>query len=210
MPRLLLADDHQVVREGVRLLLERHGYDVVAEAADGLDAVQLARVHCPDVAVLDLEMPNLTGIACATEILSDNPHVAIVLLTIHTEAPFVVAALRAGIRGYVIKTQAPAELIQAIAEVQNGGSYLSPKASRVLVDAYLEPGATTADLLTPRQRDVLRMIAEGKVAREIAESLGVNVKSAEQYRSRIMARLDVHDTAGLVRYAIRVGLVDVA
>src|SRR5262245_58042086 len=181
MRRVLLADDHHVVRQGVRLLLERHGFEVVAEAADGAEALALARMHRPDVAVVDLQMPELTGIEFAKQILPENPAVAIVLLTVHSEPHYVVAALRAGIRAYVLKTQAPAELIHAIEEVQRGGSYLSPKASRVLVDAYLDPDATPASLLTPRQRDVLRMIAEGKVAREIAAILGVNIKSAEQY-----------------------------
>jgi DNA-binding NarL/FixJ family response regulator len=210
MVRVLLADDHQMVREGLRALLERCGFEVVAEAEDGRAAVDLAETHHPDVVVLDLAMPRLNGLGCAREILSRNGNTtAIIVLTVHSEEHLVVEALRAGVRGYVVKTQAAGELMQAIRDVCAGGVFLSPRVSRVLVDAYLTDGRTR-DALTPRQREVLRLVADGKSTREVADDeLGVSTKTAELYRSRMMARLDIHDTAGLVRYAISHGLIEI-
>ncbi|HSL22780.1 MAG TPA: response regulator transcription factor [Vicinamibacterales bacterium] len=209
MPRrILLADDHQVVRQGFRALLERHGFEVVAEAADGREAVQLAEAHHPDVAVLDLSMPQLNGVDAASEILRHVPGVRVVLLTVHKDDHQIVGALRAGIRAYVLKTQAARDLTEAIHTVVKGEVYLSPGVSRAVVDAYLTGQSTPADPLTPREREVLQLVAEGKTSKEIASMLGLTVKSAESYRARIMDKLDIHDTAGLVRYAIRRGLIE--
>lgn len=206
--RVLLADDHQIVRQGFRALLEREGFEVVGEAADGQEAVRLARAHCPDVAVLDLSMPQLNGLDAAREILKACPRTRIILLTVHTEEYQIVAALRAEIRGYVLKTQATDELVQAIREVAGGGTYLSPGVSRVVVEAYLAGSDLPRDPLTPREHQVLQLVAEGKTTKEVAALLGLSVKTAESYRARIMEKLDIHETAGLVRYAIRQGLLE--
>lgn len=206
--RILLADDHQVVRQGFRALLESQGFEVVAEAADGREAVRLAEIHDPDVAVLDLSMPHLNGLDAAGDILRRVKGIRLILLTMHKDEHQIVAALRAGVRGYVLKSQAAKELTQAIHEVANGGMYLSPGVSRVVVDAYLAGRNTPANPLAPREREVLQLVAEGKTSKEIASALGLSIKSAESYRARIMAKLDIHDTAGLVRYAIRQGLIE--
>jgi two-component system, NarL family, response regulator NreC len=205
--RILLADDHQVVRQGFRAVLETYGFEVVAEASDGREAIELADRHRPDLAILDLSMPVVNGLNAASEIMRRVPHVRIVLLTVHTEEHHVAAALRAGIRGYVLKSQAAGELIQAIQDVAQGGTYLSSKVSGLVVEAYLSGRTTPADLLAPRERQVLQLVAEGKTSKEIASLLGISAKSAESYRSRIMDKLDIHDTAGLVRYAIRHHLI---
>ena len=204
--RILLADDHRVVREGVRALLEQAGFQVVAEADDGEQAVRLARTHQVDVAILDIEMPGIDGIECARQILSTHPAIGIVLLTVWSDEEHVVAALRAGVRGYVVKTQASSELVDAVREVGAGATSLGKTASQVLVNLTVA-GHAAPDALTPRLREVLRLIADGNTTKEIASILGVSEKTAELYRSRLMARLDIHDTAGLVRYAIGRGLV---
>ena len=206
--RVLLADDHQIVRQGLRALLEREGLSVVAEAADGRAAVMAAQAHAPDVAVLDLSMPHLNGLDAAREILAANPHTAVVLLTMHLEEHQVMAALRAGIRGYVVKSQAAEALVEAIREVSHGGTYLTPKVARVLVDAYVAGSDAPPDPLSPRDRQVLQLVAEGQTTKEIATTLGLTVKTAESYRARLMEKLDIHDTAGLTRYAIRHGLIE--
>ena len=206
--RLILADDHQIVRQGLRALLEREGLEIAAEAADGNAAVTLVEVYHPDIAILDLSMPGLNGVDAAREILQRNPKVGVILLTVHNEDYQVVTALRAGIRGYVIKTQAADELVRAIREVATGGMYLSPDVSRIMVGVYLSGSELPADPLTPRERQILQLIAEGRTTKEVASLLGLTTKTAESYRSRIMDKLDIHQTAGLVRYAIRRGLIE--
>ena len=206
--RVLLADDHQVVRQGLRALLEREGHEIVGEAADGWQAIELAKSRRPDVVVLDLSMPQLNGLDAAREILRESPRLAVVLLTMHGEEHLVVAALRAGVRGYVAKTQAAEALSQAIAEVARGGVYLTPGVAGVVVGAYLTGTQPERDPLAPRERQVLQLVAEGKTTKEIATLLTLTVKSAESYRSRVMEKLDIHETAGLVRYAIRHGLIE--
>ena len=201
--RLLLADDHQVVRQGLRALLEREAFTVVAEAANGCEAIQLADAHRPDAVVLDVSMPQMNGLNAASEILRRLPSTHIVVLTMHNEEYQIVAALRLGIRGYVLKSQAARELIQAVLEVVRGGTYLSPGVSRIVVDAYLGGRTTPGERLAPREREVLQLVAEGRTSKEIATILGLSVKSAESYRARLMDKLDIHETAGLVRYAIR-------
>ena len=205
--QILLADDHQIVRQGFRAILERSGFQVAGEAADGREAVRFAQAHPPDVAILDLSMPQLNGLDAAREILQLHSRTAIILLTMHVEEHQIVAALRAGIRGYVIKTQASEELINAIREVIAGGIYLSPGACRVVVGAYLSGRSVPSDPLTSREREVLQLVAEGHTTKEIASVLNLSVKTAESYRSRIMEKLEIHETAGLVRYAIRSGLI---
>lgn len=206
--RVLLADDHLIVRQGLKGLLEREGFEVVGEASNGHEALHMAQTLCPDVAILDLAMPLLNGLDAAQEILRASPRTRMILLTMHTEDHQVVKALQAGIRGYVVKTQAAEDLVQAIREVSQGRVYLSPGISEVVVKGYLTKSEPPAEPLTPRERQVLQLVAEGKTTKEIAGLLGLTVKSAESYRTRIMEKLDIHETAGLVRYAIRRGLIE--
>jgi DNA-binding NarL/FixJ family response regulator len=206
--RVLLADDHQIVRQGFRSILEREGFEVVGEAANGREAVTLTSTLHPDVVILDLMMPLLNGLDAGREILQAWPKTRTILLTMHTEEHQIVAALRAGFRGYVVKTQAADDLVLAIREVVRGEVYLSPGASRVFVDGYLAQTAPSSDPLAPRERQVLQLVAEGNTSKEIATLLDLTVKTVESYRSRIMERLGIHDTAGLVRYAIRRGLIE--
>lgn len=205
--RVLLADDHQIVRQGLKDLLQREGFTVIGEASDGREAVRLAREHRPEIAVLDLSMPLLNGMDAAREIQKACPRTAPILLTMHTEDPYIVDALRAGIKGYVLKTQAAADLVQAIRDVAQGRLYLSPRVSGALASALGSKTDSQEDLLSPREREVLQLIAEGRTTKEIAGLLGISAKTAESHRSRIMDKLGIHDTAGLVRYAIRRGLV---
>jgi len=205
--RILLADDHQIVRQGVRALLEKHGMQVVAECSNGREAVQLTLKHNPDVAVLDMTMPELNGIDAARHILEQRPGLPVVLLTFQTSQPQVVAALRVGIRGYVLKTQTSDDLVRALREVAARGTYLSPGISQIVVTAYLNGTEPSEDPLTAREREVLQLVAEGKTTKEVADVLGLSAKTAESYRGRLMQKLEIHETAGLVRYAIRQGLI---
>ncbi|HEY3160338.1 MAG TPA: response regulator transcription factor [Vicinamibacterales bacterium] len=205
--RILLADDHQIVRQGVRALLEKHGMQIVAECCDGREAVQLAVKHNPDVAVLDMTMPGLNGVDAARQILEQRPSTGVVLLTFQTCESQVVSALRAGIRGYVLKTQTSDDLVRALREVAARGTYLSPGISQIVVTAYLNGGEPGQDPLTAREREVLQLVAEGKTTKEVAGVLGLSAKTAESYRGRLMQKLEIHETAGLVRYAIRQGLI---
>jgi DNA-binding NarL/FixJ family response regulator len=206
--RILLADDHQILRHSLRALLEREGLEVVAEAEDGERAVEMTRRLRPDVAVLDLSMPRLNGIDAARALVRDELPTRVVLLTVHREEHYVLAALKAGIMGYVLKTQAAADLLQAIREVADGGLYLSPGVSRAVVQAYVTKKSPTRDVLSPREREVLRLIAGGKTTKEIAGVLGISVKTADSHRTRLMEKLDIHEVAGLTRYAIREGFVE--
>ncbi len=205
--RILLADDHEIFRQGLRALLERQGFHVAGEAGDGHAAIQMATQLTPDVAVVDLAMPLLNGLDAAREITRVSPRTRTILLTMHAEDPYVTRALQAGIRGYVLKTQAAEDLVQAIREVNRGAVYLSPGVSETVVEAYLAKRDIPPDPLTPREHQVLQLIAEGKTTKEVAALLGVSVKTAESHRMRIMAKLNIHETAGLVRYAVREGLV---
>jgi len=205
--RLLLADDHLMFRQGLKTLIEREAFDVVGEASDGREAVQLARALHPDVAVLDLAMPLLNGLDAAREITKVSTRTRTILLTMHTEDQYVMEALRAGVRGYVLKTQATSDLIQAIREASKGAIYLSPSISRSIVDVYLGKTDLPPISLTPRERQVLQLVAEGKTTKEVAVLLEISVKTAESHRTRLMEKLDIHETAGLVRYAIRAGLI---
>jgi len=206
-PRILLADDHLIVRQGLRALLERDGLEVIGEAADGREAVRLAGELRPDVAILDFAMPLLTGLDAAKEVHRLSPATRTILLTMHAEDHYVLEALQAGVSGYVVKTQAAGDLVRAIHEVCRKAIYLSPVVSRAIVDAYRGKATPQVDLLSSRERQVLQLVAEGKTTKEIATLLGVSVKTAESHRTRLMRKLEIHDTAGLVRYAIRRGLI---
>lgn len=205
--RILLADDHQIVRQGLRSLLERQGFEVVGEATDGQEAVRLAKALKPDVAVLDVSMPLMNGLDAGRDIHQALTDTRVILLTMHAQDYQIAAALRAGIRAYVLKTQASEDLVQAIHAVIQHRTYLSPGVSNFVLDAYLSGQSVPADPLAPRERQVLQLVAEGKTSKEVAVLLGLSVKTAESYRSRVMEKLNIHDTAGLVRYAIRQGII---
>jgi two-component system response regulator NreC len=207
--RILLADDHLVVREGLRSLLEVAGFKVVGEARDGREALKLARMLEPEVTVMDIGMPGLNGVDACRELLREVPEMRIIVLTVHGEDAYVIEALRSGARGYVLKTQAGSDLVRAIGEVTQGRIYLSPSVSSAVVQAFLAGSTSPADPLTPREREVLQLVAEGRSTKEVAGILGVSVKTAETHRTRLMTKLDIHHTAGLVHYAIRRGLVRV-
>jgi two-component system response regulator NreC len=205
--RLLLADDHHIVRQALRGLLEAAGHEVVGEASDGHEALKLARTLNPDIAVLDLSMPLLNGVDAAREMRRLSPGIRTILLTMYTDKGYVLQALRAGARGYVLKTQAAEDLISAIQEILRGETYLSPGVAASVVDAFLENTDETADPLTARERQILQLVAEGNTTKEIARLLNVSFKTAESHRNHIMKKLDIHEVAGLVRYAIRKGLL---
>lgn len=205
--RVLLADDHRIVREGLRALLEKAGHIVVGEAADGREAYQAAQRLQPNIAVVDLAMPLLNGLDAIREIQRVSPGTKAILLTMYTDRPYVLQAMQAGARGYVLKSQAAEDLIRAIQEVLRGGAYLSPSVAALLVDAYRRGDGEPKEPLTAREREVLQLIGEGKTTKAIAGVLGISFKTAESHRSHIMKKLDIHETAGLVRYSIRRGLL---
>jgi len=206
--RIILADDHALVRQGIKSLLEREGLQVVAEASDGREALQHAEALAPDVIVMDIGMPTLNGMEAARELARCCPKIKPILLTQHDEPQYVSAALSAGVKGYVLKSQISAELIQAIHQVLRGQVYLSPGISGAVMAAY-NSKQHRADPLTSRERQVLQLIAEGKSTKDVAALLGVSVKTAESHRSRLMQKLDIHETASLVRYAVKHGLVQI-
>jgi two-component system response regulator NreC len=207
--RVLLADDHQIVRQGLRGLLEKAGHAVVGEASDGYEALKLARTLNPDIVVLDLSMPLLNGLDTAREIRRLSTEIKTILLTMHTDKGYVLQALKAGAKGYVLKTQAAEDLIRAIREISRGEVHLSPGIAASVVDAYLDKTDTAADPLTPRERQILQLIAEGNTTKEVARLLSISFKTAESHRNHIMQKLDIHDVAGLVRYAIHHGLLQI-
>jgi two-component system response regulator NreC len=204
--RILLADDHVMVRQGLRVLLEQAGMSVIGEASDGQEALRLAHEHTPDVAVLDLAMPSLNGLETARRLRETLPQTKIVLLTMYPEEPYVLEALQAGAVGYVLKTQAAGDIVQAIRDALQGAIYLSSRVAHTVVQAYLTRSSHSPDPLTSREREIVQRIAEGQTTKEIAAALGLSAKTVESHRSSLMRKLDIHETATLVRYAIRRGL----
>jgi DNA-binding NarL/FixJ family response regulator len=209
--RVLLADDHTLVRAGIRSLLETlDGIEVVAESGDGREALDLITLHRPDIALLDIGMPGLNGIEIARQVSRVSPRTKVVILSMYDDKTYVTQTMRAGVAGYLLKGAAVAELPLAIKSVMAGETYLTPKVSRHVVHGFLnddKPGAEPVEGLTQRQREILQLIAEGRSTREIAGILDVSVKTVETHRARLMERLDIHDVPGLVRFAIRSGLV---
>jgi DNA-binding NarL/FixJ family response regulator len=211
LTRVLLADDHSLVRAGIRALLnEIPGLQVVAEAADGREALDLARIHRPNLVLMDISMRGLNGIEATSQLRRDLPDVRVIILSMHASEEYVTQALRAGASGYMLKDSATQELALAIAAVMRGEAYLSPSISKQLVERYVQGGGVDTgplDVLTSRQREILQLIAEGRSTKEIAHLLHLSVKTVESHRSQLMERLEIHDIPGLVRYALRVGLV---
>lgn len=206
--RVLLADDHVMFMQGLRGLLEREGIVVAGEARDGREAVRLAGKHTPDVAVLDLTMPLLNGLDAAREIRKVSPDTRMIILTRHTEEQYVVEALRAGVSGFLLKTKAASILVQAIRDVNSGALYVSRALSPDAIQAYAAREELRTTQLSGREREVLQLIAEGKTMKDIAALLCISVKTVETHRMRLMGKLDIHETAGLVRYAIRQGMIE--
>lgn len=208
--RVLLVDDHALVRAGMRSLLrEIDGVEVVAEASDGAEALAAAERERPDVVLMDIAMKGMNGLEAAARLRERQPAAKIVILSMHTSEEYVLLALRAGAAAYLIKDSATSELELALKCVMRGETYLSPAISRQVVDGYVQRVGmgTGPDPLTPRQRDVLKRIAEGRSTKEIAFDLNLSVKTVETHRAQIMDRLGIRDVAGLVRYAMRTGLV---
>lgn len=208
--RVLVADDHTIVRKGlVSLLAESGECDVVAEAADGIEAVEKAQATHPDVAILDLTMPRMPGLEAVRRIHEALPQTRILVLTVHEEEEYVLPIVRAGASGYLIKDSAVSELLAAVRALHAGQGYFGPQAARVLAEQYRHPGRTDDPYgeLSPREREVFHLVIEGLTTKEIARSLGISLKTADNHRYRLMEKLDVHNTAELVRYAARRGLL---
>ena len=209
--RVLLADDHVLVRAGIRSLLEKmSGIEVVAEAGDGYEALELTKKHFPNVVLMDIAIPGLNGLEALARATKEFPAVKVIILSMHANEEYVLRALRSGVCGYLLKDAAVTELELALRAVTRGETYLSPRISKRVIGSYLERLGNERPLreeLTPRQREIVQLIAEGKSTKEIAFLLKVSVKTVEAHRAQLMARLDIHDVAGLVRYAMRVGLV---
>lgn len=205
--RVVLADDHALVRQGLKSLLEREGFQIVAEASDGQEALRNVQTLEPDIAVMDITMPILNGLEAARQMSHSSPKTKTILLTQHDEEQYLAEALEAGVRGYVLKSQVASDLIQAMRQVSRGGVYLSPGVSNAVMVAYRSKSEKPRDPLTTRERQVLQLIAEGKSTRDAATVLGISVKTAESHRTRLMQKLDIHETASLVLYAVRRGIV---
>lgn len=208
--RVVLAEDHTLVRSGLRALIEQiPGIEVVAEAADGAAAVEAVATCAPDVAILDISMPGLGGLEAARQIVAKYPRTHVLMLTVHRNEEYVMQALRVGALGYVLKGEEVAEFGLAIRAVARGETYLTPAVSRQVVEDYLErvTGGASHGGLTPRQRDVLRLITSGASSKQAAAALGLSTKTIEAHRAQVMERLGIHDLPGLVRYALRTGLI---
>jgi DNA-binding NarL/FixJ family response regulator len=208
--RILLADDHRLVREGLRALLTQEGFKVVSEAEDGRSAVNAALELSPDVAILDISMPGLNGFEAARQISSRRPGVKIIFLSMHADRRFVPEAFKSGASGYILKDCAVEDLVRAVRTVVEGEPYISPRIAGVMLEEYLrktQPQDQSAfEILTARERQVLQLLAEGNSTKDIAFSLKLSVKTIEAHRQRIMTKLDVRSIAELTKYAIREGL----
>jgi DNA-binding NarL/FixJ family response regulator len=211
--RILLADDHTVMRSGLRLLLERQaGFKVVAEASDGRETVDLMESAKPDVVVLDVAMPNLNGIDAARQITQHHPAVAVVILSMHSDEGYVLRALKAGARGYLLKDAPESDLVNAVRAVHEGKAWFSPAISRMLVDDYIrqlrQHGVEDSyELLTTREREILQLLAEGKSNKDVANILKLSLYTVETHRGNMLQKLNLHGTAELILYAVRKGVI---
>ncbi len=207
--RVLIADDHGIVRSGLRVLLEQQDdIDVIAEASDGAEARDLAIRERPDLAILDVKMPKLTGLQATREIREQAPDVAVLILSMYDDEQYLFEALKAGASGYVLKTQADVDLLGAVRAVERGEPFLTPAAQQALIKDVLGQGAGRTDELTPREEEVVKLVAEAHTNKEIAEILHLSEKTVENHRSNAMRKLGMRDRVELVRYAIRRGLID--
>ena len=210
---IVIADDHSLVRAGIRTFLERiPNIEVVAEASDGREAVELVAKRQPDIVLMDIAMPGLNGLEATSQIVKTWPGVRVIILSMHASEEYVWQALRAGARGYLLKGASLAELELALSSVVRGELYLSPPLSQQAIMEYVQRTGkqrARAETLTARQREILSLIAEGKPTKRVALELNISVKTVESHRAQIMERLNIHDVAGLVRYAIKTGLVKI-
>ncbi len=211
--RILIADDHEVARRGIRSLLETHsGWEICGEAKDGREAVELGGALKPDIFLLDIGMPNLNGLDAARQILAVNPDARILILTIHDSEQVVREVLSAGARGFLLKSDAGRDLLAAVEALQQRRTFFTPRVAQMMLEGYLRP--QTDDLanqhvLTPREREVIQLVAEGKTTKEIASALNLSVKTAETHRTNLMRKLDLHSVADLTLYAVRNGIVQI-
>lgn len=220
MLRILVADDHEVARRGIRALLESHpGWEVCAEAKDGRETVELAATAKPDLILLDIGMPNLNGLEAARQILAASPEVAILILTMHDSDNVVREVLRAGARGFLLKSDAGRDLVAAVEALQLQRTFFTTRVSQMVLDGFLDREKRdnsserdediTGDVLTSREREVIQLLAEGKTSKEVAVTLNLSVKTAETHRTNLMRKLGLHSVADLTRYAVRNGIVQV-
>jgi len=212
--KIMIADDHNIVREGLRMILDREpDMEVVAEAENGLTALILAEEFSPDLVLLDICMPGLNGIEIAQQLLKKEPNLAVLILSMCAEKEFVIEALSAGAKGYLLKDCVATDLVVAIRNILAGGIHLSQKVAELIVKEYIQPGpdpeACTKDTLSPREAEILRFIANGKNTKEIAYALNLSTKTIETHRQNLMNKINIHSIAGLVKYAIREGIVPV-
>lgn len=211
--RILLADDHTLMRQGLRHILESHAdFEIVAEASSGIEAVEAARLHRPDVAIVDVAMKELNGIEATSQILKHSPHTAVLILSMYSDERYVLRSVKAGARGYVLKNSAGDELVQAILTVQKGTAFFSPAVARIFQNGFarLKDARETSDrydLLTGRERQIYQLLAEGNSNKEIANRLGLSLHTVETHRWRLMEKMDLHSTAELVLSAVRRGMV---
>lgn len=211
--RVLVADDHAIIREGLRIMLgNQSDMEVVGVAANGREAIRLVEEHEPDVAVMDISMPELNGIEAIQQMLPRHPHMQAVVLSIHETKPYVYRALKAGAGGYLIKETAGVEVVEAVRAVHRGERYLSRRIADLLMDvSFRQLGTSIEDgpleVLSPREREILQLVAEGKTSQEIAERLSISSKTVDTYRSRLMQKIRVDDMAGLVKFAIQHGVI---
>jgi two-component system response regulator NreC len=211
--RIILADDHKLMRSGLRVLLEQQqDFAVVGEASDGREAVTLVNSQKPDVLVMDIGMPNLNGVEAAAQITQSHPEISIVMLSMHSDESYVLRALKAGAKGYLLKDSAETDLIRAVHSVAEGKSFFSPAVSKVLLDDYVRKLKRSGtedpyDLLTPREREVLQLVAEGKSNKDVAQLLNLSVYTVETHRSNIMEKLNLHGVPELILYAVRKGII---
>ncbi len=209
--RVLIVDNHAMVRAGFRALLQTlENIEVVGEAGDGREALRLVALHQPTIVLMDIAMPEMNGLEATSRIKKEFPDVRVIILSMHANEEYVYQALRAGAMGYLLKDGGTSELELAIRAISHGETYLSPTVSKHVITDYMRRVSTESnpmEQLTPRQREILQLIASGKSTKEIAEILYISVKTVETHRTQLMERLDIHDVAGLVRYAIRMGIV---
>lgn len=211
--RLVLADDHTMMRSGLRLLLEREpGFTVVGEASDGREAIEVTDAQTPDVVVMDVAMPNLNGIEAARRITNSHPNTAVIILSMHSDESYVLRALNAGARGYLLKDSAESDLISAVRAVSEGKAFFSPAISKLLVEDYVrqlrQRGVEDSyELLTPRERELVQLLAEGKTTKEIAANLNLSPHTVETHRSNVMRKLNLNSLPELILYAVRKGVI---